>query len=76
VRDVPWITNAQSPTTTVPSTISLTIDPTGLAPFSQAHVVVAAQLGGQTLTRTATIDVLCTDRPLYMPVVQRLARLR
>jgi hypothetical protein len=73
VRNVPWITAAQSPTSTVPSAITLALNPAGGAPFNQAHVTVTAQLGGQTLTRTANISLICTDFPLFLPSVQRLA---
>ncbi len=73
VRDVPWIRSAQSPTVTVPSTITLLIDPSLAAPFNQAHVTVVGQLSGRTLTRTADIVFVCTDNPVYLPVIQSMA---
>ncbi len=73
VDNVPWISAAQSPTTTVPSTITLTIDPAQAALFNQAHVTVVGQLGGTTYTRTSDIAFVCTDYPIHLPVIERLA---
>lgn len=73
VQNARWISAAQSPTTTVPSTITLTIDPAQAALFNQAHVTVAGQLDGETYTRTSDVAFVCTDHPVYLPTVQRLA---
>lgn len=73
VNDVPWISSAQSPTTTVPSTITLLIDPSAAVSFNQAHVTVSGQLAGETYTRTSDVNFVCTDNPVYLPVVQRTA---
>lgn len=69
VAGVPWISNAESPTTTVPSTITLTINPTGLTGFNQAHVAVDGQLSGVSYPRVANVAVLCTDYPTFLPAV-------
>jgi hypothetical protein len=76
VSDVPWISSAQSPTVTVPSTITLAIDPSGAALFNQAHVTVVGQLDGQTYTRASDITFVCTDYPVYLPTIQQSARPR
>jgi hypothetical protein len=73
VNDVPWISSAESPTAVVPSTIVLSIDPLAAAPFNQAHVTVTGQLDGQTYTRTSNVNVVCTENPVYLPVVKRMA---
>ena len=73
VQNAPWISAAQSPTTTVPSTITLTIDPAQAALFNQAHVTVVGQLDGETYTRTSDVAFVCTDYPVYLPTIQRLA---
>jgi len=73
VQNAPWISAAQSPTTTVPSTITLTIDQAQAALFNQAHVTVVGQLDSATYTRTSDIAFVCTDHPVYLPTVQRLA---
>ena len=73
VRDVPWISSAVSPAATVPSTITLSIDPSSATSFNQAHVTVVGQLEGQTYTRISNIAFVCTDNPVYLPVVSRMA---
>ncbi len=73
VQNAPWISAAQSPTTTVPSTITLTLDQAQAALFNQAHVTVIGQLDGATYTRTSDIAFVCTDYPVYLPTVLRLA---
>jgi hypothetical protein len=73
VRDVPWISSAESPAATVPSTITLSIDPSRATSFNQAHVTVVGQQEGQTYTRISEIAFVCTDNPVYMPVVSRMA---
>jgi hypothetical protein len=73
VQNAPWISAAQSLTSTVPSTITLTIDPAQAALFNQAHVTVVGQLGGETFTRVSEVAFVCTDYPTYLPTIQRLA---
>jgi hypothetical protein len=71
VNDVPWIVSAQSPTTSVPSTITLIIAPSRAGAFNQAHVTVTG--AGGAYIRTAEIAFVCTDFPVFLPIVQRLA---
>jgi hypothetical protein len=69
IRDLPWISSATSPTTTVPSTITLTLEPVAFTFFNQAHVSVDGLLGGTSYPRVANITVVCTDNPAYLPFV-------
>ena len=57
----------------MPSTITLTIDPTQAALFNQAHVTVVGQLEGETYTRTSEVAFVCTNYPVYLPIIRRLA---
>lgn len=65
--------SAQSPTTTVPSTIILTLNQAQATSFNQAYVTVVGQLDGATYRRASDIAFVCTDYPVYLPTVQRLA---
>jgi hypothetical protein len=69
VRGASWISNAQSITNTVPSTITLTFVPSVAAPLNEARVTVTGRSGATTYTRTADIALLCTDKPVYLPHV-------
>jgi hypothetical protein len=71
VNNVPWIVSAQSPAAAVPSAITLTIAPSRAGAFNQAHVTVRSE--DNAYTRTAEIAFVCTDYPLFLPLVQRQA---
>jgi hypothetical protein len=73
VQDVPWISSAHSPSATVPSKITVEVDPSRAGALNQAHVTVTGELDSEAYTRVANITFVCTDYPLYLPVVQRLA---
>jgi hypothetical protein len=57
----------------VPSKITVEIDPSRAGALNQAHVTVTGELDSEAYTRVANITFVCTDYPLYLPVVQRLA---
>lgn len=69
VNAVPWISSATSPTSTIPSTITLALTADALGAFNQAHVSVDGVLGSETFPRFANITVVCTDNPVYLPLV-------
>ena len=71
VVGAPWISSAESPTTTVPSTITLQINPAALGAFNQAHISVDGRLDAVSYPRVANITVLCTDYPVFLPAVYR-----
>ena len=68
-NDVTWISSAKSPTATVPSTITLTINQPALSLINQAHVAVNGMLDGASYPRVANITIVCTDHPIYLPFV-------
>jgi hypothetical protein len=69
VSDVPWITSASSPTATVPSTITLTLNPAAFAFINQAHVSVDGVSGSESFPRVANLTIICTATPNYLPFV-------
>ncbi len=72
VNGVGWISSAQSPTTTVPSTITLTLDVAQAGVLNQAHVTVTGQYGAETFVRNANVSFACADYPVYLPFAARL----
>lgn len=66
---VDWIT-ATSPTTTVPSTLGLVIDPNEAAANDSARIVLTAPVDANTTLRfTTDLHFICTNNALFLPLV-------
>ncbi len=75
--EVPWITEASSPTSTVPSSVSLTVDPTALGTdFDREHavlVLVADTRAGSPPDNVAILPIMmmCAEGRVLAPTLLR-----
>jgi hypothetical protein len=67
---VPWVTAVASGQITVPTTLTLTIDPARGPALDTAQVVIDGRLpNGTPQTRRATVSLTCAEEMLYLPFV-------
>jgi len=71
--NVPWIPSATSPVATLPTAVTLTIDPTQrTASFEQAYLQITANdQQNPAITRNFPITLLCAAYQLHLPIVAR-----
>ncbi len=69
--NVSWITSATSPTTTVPSAVTLTVDPSQrAASFEQAYLqIIANDQQNPAITRNFPVTLLCASYQLHLPII-------